>query len=144
MTRLHMRRTHRLGMAAVLALDTYSRRSIDGHLYELIKLRASHLNGCRYCIDLHSRALRERGESTDRLTALCGTPSADHFTPRELAALQLTDTVTRLAPEGVTDSTWRQTKGHFNEAEIGNLILGIATINVWNRIAVTTRMDESM
>lgn len=141
MPRLTMRRTHRLGMAAVMALETYNRRHLDRVLYELVSLRASHLNGCHYCIALHTRELRRRGQDDARLEELASEPTRERFTDRELAALALTDAVTRLGKGGVDDATWERAAAHFTHSELGNLVLGIAAINVWNRIAITTRMD---
>lgn len=141
MTRANLQRTHRLGMAAVLGMEAYARSHNPAGLYDLVKLRASLLNRCRYCIDLHTRALEKRGETPERIAALAGDLPAAAFDARENAALALTDAVTRLGEDGVSDAVWNAAAAHFSEAELGNLLLGIATINVWNRIGVATRLE---
>lgn len=140
MPRMNMRRTHRLGMAAVMALEAYNRRHLDRVLYELVSLRASHLNGCRYCITLHSRELRRGGQDEDRIAELATEPTRERFTDRELAALALTDAITHLGRGGVEDATWDRASAHFTQTELGDLVLGIAAINTWNRIAIATRI----
>ncbi|WP_374928401.1 carboxymuconolactone decarboxylase family protein [Kytococcus sedentarius] len=142
MPRLDLSRSHRMGFAAVLGLETYSRTHLDTRLYELVKLRASLLNRCTHCIDMHSTALRERGEPQEVLDALAQDPlPGDLFTPAERAALALTDAVTRLGEEGVTDAVWDEAASHYDDKHLGTLVLAIATINVWNRIAIATRLD---
>lgn len=128
-------------MAAVLGLEAYSRAHLPKDLDELVKLRASALNRCEYCIDMHTRALHKRGESSARIAALHASSLPElTFDPRELAALHLTDSMTRLGEEGVPDEVWHEATQHFSESELGDLVLAIATINVWNRIGVATRM----
>lgn len=141
MPRMQLNKSHKLGMAAVLGLETYSRTHLPRRLYELVKLRASLLNRCGYCIDMHTRDLRKDGESEERLAALAGELPPGLFDPRERAALALTDSVTRLGEDGVPDDVWDAAVAVFSEAELGNLVLAIAAINVWNRIGIATRLD---
>lgn len=142
MPRMDLKKSNRLGMAAVLGMEGYTRTHVAGALAELIKLRASHLNGCTYCIDLHTAALRKRGETPARIEALAGDLPSDLFTAPENAALALTDETTRLAEGGVSDATWANAAAHYSERELGDLVLAIATINVWNRIGIATQLDR--
>ncbi|WP_277050034.1 carboxymuconolactone decarboxylase family protein [Ruania albidiflava] len=141
MPRIEMGRTNKLGYAAVIGLEGYARKSVDPVLYELIKLRASVLNGCGYCVDMHATAGRKRGISVRKLFAVAAWEhSPTLFDDRERAVLALTDAVTRLGPDTVTDEIWSAAAAHFDDGELGALVLAIATINVWNRIAISTEM----
>ena len=113
---------------------------VDRRLRELVKVRASQLNGCAYCLDMHSRDAREAGEDERRLATLAGWHESPFFTPRERAALALTDAVTRLGDHGVTDDVWAEAAAHFDPAELAQLLWAIVAINAWNRIGVTTRL----
>lgn len=141
--RIDVRRTHRLGMAAVLGLEGYVRHRLPRRLAELVKLRASHLNGCESCIDMHTKALAEDGETLTRIAALAETPHLHMpFNRAENAALTLTDHLTRIDPDvGVSDEVWADAAAHFSEAELGDLVFAIATINVWNRINIAARLE---
>lgn len=142
MARMNLARTHRVGMAAVMSLEGYCRARLERTLYELVKLRASQLNRCTYCIDMHTAALRKHGETEERIAALAEDPlPSEPFTEAERAALALTDAVTRLGEDGVPDAVWDQAAAHFDDKQLGDLVLGIATINVWNRIGIATRLD---
>src|SRR5690606_14451811 len=127
------------GFHAVLQLEQYVRKAVDPKVLELVKLRASMLNGCAFCVDMHSQDALANGESTRRLFAVSAWREAPFFTARERAALALTDAVTRLGEHGVPDAVWDEAAAVFAEEELANLIIAIATINVWNRIAVSTR-----
>jgi len=113
---------------------------LDPALRELVKIRASQLNGCAYCIDMHTRAARKAGESEQRLYALAAWRESPLFTPRERAALQLTDAVTKIADDGVPDTVYQHAADVFSTGELANLILAITAINAWNRIAVSSGM----
>lgn len=141
MPRLNMRKTHKLGMAAVLGLEGYTRTRLPSELNELIKLRASLLNGCQFCIAMHSEDLRRAGETQERLAALEQDDPGELFDPRERAALALTDAVTRLGEGGVSDDVWDRAGEFFSSTQLGDLVLAIATINVWNRIGIATRLE---
>ncbi|MCK9902813.1 MULTISPECIES: carboxymuconolactone decarboxylase family protein [Parafrankia] len=124
---------------AVAGLEKYVRSAVDPTVLELVKLRASILNGCAFCVDLHSRDALAAGESSRRLFSVAAWQESPFFTEKERAALALTDAVTRLGPDGVPDDVWDSVTKVWSEEETANLIVAIATINVWNRISVTTR-----
>jgi AhpD family alkylhydroperoxidase len=126
---------------AVLGLETYVRQRVDRTVLELLKLRASMLNGCAFCVDMHSRDALAAGEDPRRLFAVAAWRESPFFDERERAALDLTDAVTRLGEQGVPDDVWEQAVKAWSETEVLDLVLAIATINVWNRLAITTRMQ---
>ncbi|MGW6496362.1 carboxymuconolactone decarboxylase family protein [Nonomuraea angiospora] len=107
----------------------------------LVKLRASQINGCGYCVDMHSRDLKKAGESDERLWSVAAWREATVYTPAERAALALTEEATRLADgTGVPDAVWEEAAQHYSEKQLGLLIVGLAMINAWNRIGVTARL----
>jgi AhpD family alkylhydroperoxidase len=114
---------------------------IDPTLKELIDVRASQLNGCAFCLDMHWKDARERGESEERLYSLSTWREARCYDPRERAALELTEAVTRLGQTGVPDDVWEQATDEFDEEELAQVIFSIAIINTWNRLCVTTRVE---
>jgi AhpD family alkylhydroperoxidase len=123
---------------AVAALEAVARKAVGDHtLYELVKLRASIINGCSFCIDMHSVDLAGHGEDWRRLIAVSGWRESSFFTPAERAAFALVDEVTRLGEHGVTDEVWDEAVEHHGLAGAADLVVAIATINVWNRLAVT-------
>ncbi|HET9827392.1 MAG TPA: carboxymuconolactone decarboxylase family protein [Nocardioidaceae bacterium] len=126
---------------AVLGLERYVRSSgLDRPLCELIKIRASQLNGCAFCLDMHHRDARSEGEDQRRLDVLSAWREAPElYSDRERAALALTEAVTEIGRGGVPDDVWTGTRQQFDEAETVHLLMAIATINVWNRLAVSTR-----
>jgi len=124
------------GYKALLGVETYARRNVERSLYELIKLRASYVNGCAYCIDMHTRDALEQGESERRLFGVAAWHESPFFTRRERAAFALTDAVTRLDHGGVPDDVWDAVRSEFTDQEIANLLIAIGMINLWNRIAV--------
>lgn len=125
-------------MKAMLALENAVRTSgIEPRLYELIKLRASQINGCAYCIDMHFNDLVKGGESPQRLNLLPVWQEASHlYTPAERAVLRWTEVLTKLPGGHVTDEDFAELRAHFSEEEIPKLTLAIATINAWNRFGV--------
>jgi AhpD family alkylhydroperoxidase len=129
------------GYRAVLRLEEYVRANVEHRVLELVKLRASILNGCAFCVDMHGRDALEHGESSQRLFAVAAWRESPFFDQRERAALALTDAVTRLGEQGVPDEVWTGAQAAWSERELADLVLALATINVWNRIAVTTRMQ---
>jgi AhpD family alkylhydroperoxidase len=126
------------GYRRVLALESYVRDALDPRLFGLIKLRASVANGCAFCVDMHGTDLLGQGEDVRRVLAVSAWRESAFFTERERIAFALTDEVTRLDPDGVSDEVWDAAVKEFGEADLANLILAIATINTWNRIAVST------
>jgi len=128
-------------MKAMLALDAVAGEGLEPPLKELVRVRASQLNGCVYCINSHSADARAGGETEQRLYALPAWEEAPYYTERERAALALTDAVTLLAQTHVPDDVYQHAAGHFDQAELAQLIGLILTINAWNRIGVTTRLE---
>ncbi|MCL7460113.1 carboxymuconolactone decarboxylase family protein [Micromonospora echinofusca] len=126
---------------AVLGLEKYVRANVGHTVLELVKLRASMLNGCAFCVDMHSRDALAAGESDRRLFAVAAWREAPFFDERERTALALTDAVTRLGEHGVPDDVWDAAAKVWPEKELADLLMAIATINVWNRIAVTCRTE---
>ncbi|MGV1009667.1 MAG: carboxymuconolactone decarboxylase family protein [Dermatophilaceae bacterium] len=133
--------------AAVLRLERYVRESgLDPRLYELVKIRASQINGCAFCLDMHNRDARAGGEDQRRLDVLSAWREApDLFSPAERAALAFTESVTLIADGGVPDDVWAGAVAHFDEAGIVHLLMAAVVINVWNRLAVSThqRLPQS-
>jgi AhpD family alkylhydroperoxidase len=124
-------------MGAMLALEKASGSTgLEPSLRELVKLRASQINGCAFCVDMHSRDARKAGETDERLALVCVWPEATCFTPRERAALLWTETLTRLADGPVDDEDFEAVREEFSEEEIVNLTLAIVAINGWNRFSV--------
>jgi AhpD family alkylhydroperoxidase len=126
---------------AMLALDAAAGEGLEPPLKELVRVRASQLNGCVYCIDMHSTDARAGGESEQRLYALPAWPEAPYFTERERAALALTDAMTLLSETHVPDEVYDLAAKHFDQPELAQLISLILTINAWNRIGVTCRLE---
>jgi len=114
----------------------------DHRLRELVRVRASQMNGCAYCVDMHTKDARAVGETEQRLYALPVWRETPFFTPRERAALALTESVTRLSETHVPVGTYREAAALFSEPEMAALISLIVTINAWNAIGVTTRAWE--
>ncbi|NES29043.1 carboxymuconolactone decarboxylase family protein [Micromonospora terminaliae] len=129
---------------AVLGLEKYVQKNVDHTVLELVKLRASMLNGCSFCVDMHSRDALGAGESSRRLFAVAAWREAPFFTERERTALALTDAVTRLGEHGVPDDVWDAAAKVWSEKELADLVVAIATINVWNRISVSTRTEPPL
>ncbi|MEU2391118.1 carboxymuconolactone decarboxylase family protein [Streptomyces sp. NPDC007369] len=126
---------------AVLNLEMATRKGMDPVLLELVKIRASQLNHCAFCLDMHTKDALAAGESVQRIVQLGAWEESRHFyTEKEIAAIELTEAVTVLTDGFVPDEVYEKAAKHFEEKELAQLIAVIATINVWNRIAVTTRM----
>ncbi|HJE60963.1 MAG TPA: carboxymuconolactone decarboxylase family protein [Nocardiopsis listeri] len=122
-------------------VDRILAEHLDTTVLELIKLRSSVLNGCAYCVDLHTRQALKEGESQQRLFLVpTWYEAGDIFTPRERAALALTDEMTRMGEHGVSDATYDEAAGYFDETELAALMSAIAMINLYNRLAVTGRL----
>ena len=110
-------------------------------LIELVNLRASQINGCSVCLDMHWRMMRKVGETDERLFALAAWRDAPYFSEAERAALALTEAVTRLSDRAdpVPDEVWQEAARHYDERGLATVLLNIAAINVWNRLNVSTR-----
>ncbi len=125
---------------AMLALEQYVRGSgLEPALLELVRLRASQINGCAYCIDMHTKDARAGGETEQRLYAVAAWHEAPFFTERERAALAWTETVTRVGETRVPDEAYDGARRHFREKELVDLTLAVVAINGWNRLAIAFR-----
>ncbi|MFI8190645.1 carboxymuconolactone decarboxylase family protein [Streptomyces sp. NPDC085946] len=125
---------------AMVRLDTAARQGLDPTLYELVKIRASQINRCAFCIDMHTKDALAAGESVERIVQLAAWEESRHFyTVKELAALELTEAVTVLTDGFVPDAVYERAAEHFEEAELARLIAAITVINAWNRFGVTCR-----
>jgi AhpD family alkylhydroperoxidase len=113
---------------------------LEPRLRELVNVRASIVNGCAFCVDLHTKLARKAGESEQRLYGLAAWEEAPFFEERERAALALTDAITLIHRDHVPRGVWNEAAAHFEPAELAQLVWAIAAINTWNRIATATRM----
>ena len=126
---------------AMVQMEGVVRRSgIDPKLLELIKIRASQLNGCAYCIDMHTKDARFKGETEQRIYALDAWRETPFFTEKERAALAWTEAITNIQSGHAPDAVYDELSKNFSEAEVVNLTLAITTINAWNRIAIGFRL----
>ena len=137
---------HRIDYSAVLpeamkplyALHRYSEQSgLEQSLLELVRLRASQINGCAYCVDMHSKDARSKGESEQRLYALSVWRETPSYSERERAALAFTEAVTLIANQHVSDEVYAAAREQFSDAELVKLMMAITMINTWNRFAIT-------
>ena len=112
---------------------------LEHSLLELVKIRASQINGCAYCIDMHTKDARALGETEQRIYALSAWHDAPFFTERERAALEWTEAVTRVADTHVPDAAYEPVRAQFSETEIVSLTFALVAINGWNRLAVSFR-----
>jgi AhpD family alkylhydroperoxidase len=126
---------------AMAALESQVRNSFreERSLLELLKVRASQINGCAYCIDMHTKDARANGESEQRLYALNAWRETPFFTDRERAALAWTEALTLIHQDHAPDAVYQDVRKHFTEEELVNLSLAIVTINGWNRLAIGFR-----
>lgn len=125
---------------AMARLDTAARKGVDPTLLELVKIRASQINHCAFCLDMHSKDALAAGESVERIIQLPAWAESRHFyTPKEIAAIELTEAITLLTDGFVPDEVYERAREQFEETELAYLIAAITVINAWNRIAVSTR-----
>ncbi len=126
---------------AMDGLDRYLREcGLDRRLLFLVQLRASQINGCAYCLDMHWKDLRALGESEQRLYSLDAWPECPYYSERERAALAWTEAVTRVTEGRVPDATFEQVRAHLSERELCDLTLALAAINAWNRLSISARL----
>jgi AhpD family alkylhydroperoxidase len=129
-------------MQALQALGAATEKGgVPSKTLGLVELRASQINGCGVCVDMHSRDLKKAGETDDRLFAVAAWRDAPYFTEAERAALALSEAVTRISdrPDPVPDEIWKEAARHYDEKGLAALIAAIGLINVWNRLNVATR-----
>ncbi len=125
------------GIAAMRGLEAYVRGSgLEASLLELVKTRASQINGCAYCLDMHTKDARAGGETEQRLYTLSAWRETPFFTERERAALAWTEAVTQIADGPVPDSVFALAREHFGEKELVDMTMAIVAINGWNRLSV--------
>jgi AhpD family alkylhydroperoxidase len=123
-------------------LEHYIHNSgLEESLVHLVKMRASQINGCAYCLDVHSKDARALGETEQRLFVLDAWEGAAFYSERERAALALTEAVTRITEGHVPDAVFERARAHFNEQELIALVFTLTTINAWNRLAITMRTE---
>ena len=139
--RLDARMAAPAAMHAMLALETYVSKSsrLEPALLELVRFRASQINGCAYCLDMHSKDARARGESEQRLYTLSAWRETPFFTDRERAALEWTEAITLIHDRHAPDAVYEEVRKRFTEEELVNLTLAIVSINGWNRLAISFR-----
>jgi AhpD family alkylhydroperoxidase len=129
-------------MKALQALNKSTEQGgVPAKTIGLVQLRASQINGCSLCVDMHPRHMKQAGETDDRLFAVAAWRDTPYFTGAERAALALTEAVTRLSDreDPVPDAVWQEAARHYDEPALAALLLAIASINVWNRLNVATR-----
>lgn len=128
------------GLKGLLALEHYLRHcGLEESLLDLVRLRTSQINGCAYCIDMHWKDLRARGESEQRLYSLDAWRECPWYSERERAALAWTEAITRITEGHVPDEAYEAMRPHFGEKELADLTLAITMINAWNRLSIAGR-----
>ena len=128
---------------AMRGVERYVRASgLERSLIELVKIRASQLNGCAFCLDMHTKDSRAAGESEQRIYVLSAWRDAPFYSERERAALAWTEALTRLAPDGIPDELYERARKVFDEVELVNLTMAVVAINGWNRLSVAFRSPE--
>lgn len=129
------------GTKLMLDMEKYLHEcGLEEKLIHLVKMRASQINGCSYCLDMHSRDARKNGETEQRLYVLDAWRETELFTARERAALAWTEALTLISQNHAPDSVYGEVNAQLSDAELANLTLLIGTINTWNRIAISSRM----
>ena len=140
-SRLEVRQVSPAAYQAMLALETFVRKSsnLEPSLIELVKVRASQINGCAFCLDMHSKDARAEGETEQRLYALNAWRETPFFSDRERAGLAWAEAVTLVAQGHVPDEVYAEARQQFSEEELVNLTMAVVTINGWNRLLVAFR-----
>jgi AhpD family alkylhydroperoxidase len=125
---------------AMLRLEAATKKGIDPVIGELVKIRASQLNHCAYCLDMHTKDALAAGETIERIVQLSAWDESRHFySPKEIAALELTEAITVITDGFVPDEVFERARKHFDDAELAGLIAAITVINAWNRLSVSAR-----
>lgn len=141
MKRINIKDIERNTYKAMLTMESYVKNSqIPELLRELIKIRASQINGCAYCIDMHTEEALSLGETDRRIFALSAWKESPLFTEEERAVLQMTEEITLISKNGVSDETYNAVLKFFGERVLAQIIMQIVMINSWNRVAVSTHM----
>jgi AhpD family alkylhydroperoxidase len=126
-------------LKAMLSIEKYLASAIEPALLHLVKLRASQMNGCAYCIDMHWKDARAGGESEQRLYGLDAWRESPYYSDQERAALAWTESLTRIAETHAPDEDFEAVRAHFDDKQLADLTWAIAAINTWNRIAISLR-----
>jgi AhpD family alkylhydroperoxidase len=124
---------------AMFNLSAEVEGKLERPLFELVKIRASQMNGCAYCLDMHTKDARRAGETEQRIYALSAWRETPFFSDRERAALEWTEHVTRVADAQVPDEVYQRVSAHFDEADLVALTMGVVVINSWNRLSISFR-----
>ena len=141
-SRIRYEKVAPLAVPALLNVENYVRKSgLETKLLELVRLRASQMNGCAYCVDMHTKDARAEGESEQRLYAVLVWRDSPFFTERERAALAWTEAITRIGESRASDTVYQQALRQFNEKEMVDLTMAIIAINSWNRLAIGFRAE---
>ncbi|MEM8645116.1 MAG: carboxymuconolactone decarboxylase family protein [Pseudomonadota bacterium] len=142
--RLDIMKASPSAVKAVYQLENFVQTGsgIDPSLIHLIKLRASQINGCAYCVDMHTKEARQHGLSEQWIALVCVWREATVFSARERAVLAWTEAVTNISTSGASQADYDAIRGHFSDEEIANITVAIGTINVWNRLAVSFRTQH--
>ena len=141
-TRLNYAKTASEAYRAMSQLEHAVRNcGLEPSLIELVKIRASQINGCAYCIDMHTKDARAAGESEQRIYLLSAWRESPFYSERERAALEWTESLTLIADNHVPDDIYKRVATHFTEEELANLTLAVVTINAWNRFAISFRSE---
>jgi len=139
--RMHAHKANPAAYQTMMKLEeTVKQMTGDPILFELVKIRASQINGCAFCVDMHTKDLRKLGESEERMSLIVVWRETPLFTEKERAALALAEAVTQISKDGVPQELYDEVRKHFNETEFISLIMTINVINNWNRIAISTGM----
>lgn len=143
-TRININQLEPNAFKAMFGLENYLNSiDLDSTLKELIKIRASQINGCAYCIQMHTQTARDRSETEQRIFALSAWKESPLFTDTERAVLALTDEITLISYQGLSKETYDLALEHLDESLLAQSIMQIVTINAWNRIAVSTHLQYS-
>ncbi len=138
--RLNIRKLAPEVYRSVAQLEAAVSKGVDATVLELVRIRASQLNHCAFCLDMHTKDALAAGESVQRIVQLSAWEESKHFyTPKEIAAIELTEAVTVLTDGFVPDEVYERAAEHYDETELAHLIAAIASINIWNRFSVTSR-----
>ncbi|WP_221410986.1 carboxymuconolactone decarboxylase family protein [Elizabethkingia sp. JS20170427COW] len=138
MSRLNYYEVDAKSIKGLLEIEKYVHQSgLEPSLYELVKIRASQINGCAYCLNMHTRDARKAGETEQRIYLLSAWRETELYTEREKAALEWTEAMTLIAGKPIPDEIYNQLSQHFSESEIVALSMAIVAINSWNRLAIS-------
>ncbi|MNW75593.1 Carboxymuconolactone decarboxylase family protein [compost metagenome] len=141
-TRFNIAKVDTTAYKAMMGLETYLNDIFLNPIQkELIKIRASQINGCAFCLDMHSKDALKYGETPQRIFLLNAWRETDLFTKEEQILLEMTEEITLIHQKGLTESTFQKAKEIFEEKEIAQIIMAIITINAWNRIGISTHLE---